>query len=536
MRSLNAVSILRVSTKKQLEGEGIGTQRKGCNEHMTKKAYKHIKEFVLAESAKADSEEEREDFGDVLTWCAQHKKEIGVVVIWKVDRFSRAGLLGYYAFKQHLSRYGIRLESATEHIDDSASGEALEGLLAVFARLDNRMRTDRTISAEKELTAQGFWCRPAPTGFINAAVTIGYTADGKPIQKPILKPTPDAKQWELLCYGLRQQITGLYKPAVLARELAAKGLCARETSRKGVRRKNLMSEQTWTKVCRNPVCGGLICEKWTGYKIIKAQFDGAITPDEWHELQRVLDAGGRKAVKLPRMKLNPAFPLRQFMLCPSCNLPVRGYPSKGKGGNRYAYYDCSNKACKFRVDPQETHDLFVRFMEKLKPSKELLNLFRAVLLRDWDERHKELNRESIELQQKESALTQEKKDTTKLITLNAKNEVMVNALSERLLDIDKELTVTTLAGAEKKIEAYDAETVINYCVYYMENVSELWQKAPVEKKYCFQSLIFPDGLPYDVLLGKRTPKLSLLYTLIEDLQSGDNEVAGPRGIEPRLAD
>ncbi len=527
VRNVTAVSILRVSTKKQLEGEGHDTQRKGNNEYIARKGYTLYKEFQIAESAK-DQNEDREDFTEAIAWCILHKKEIGVVVIWKVDRVSRAGPLAYFAFKQHLSQYGIRLESATEPLDESPTGEMMQTILAGFARMDNRVRTQRTISAEIALSSRGYWCRPAPTGFRNGSIIESYTPDGKAISKPILLPTEDKKQWDLLCEGLRMQMTGLYKTSAVARGLAIKGFKSREG--------NLMTPQTWTKICRNPVYGGLMCELWTSNKIIKAKFDGAITPDEWHELQRVLDSNGKEMLRLPRQRLNPDFPLRRFILCPHCNAPARGYSSEGKSGDRYSYYDCGNKQCNFRVKANEAHALFGAYLERLKPSKEFLNLFRAILLRDWGERHKELNRESIELQQRELDLTKEKKSIVKLMTDNAGNAAVVSAMVERLEQLDKELTFATIVATEKKIEAYDEETVINYCVYYMENVSELWQKAPVEQKYCFQSLIFPDKLPYDVLLDKRTPKLSPLYALIGELQTSESELAAPGRVELPLTD
>src|SRR5438552_1539585 len=47
-----AVSILRVSTKKQLnEGEGIENQRRANNEYIRRKGYAMTREIVIAESA-----------------------------------------------------------------------------------------------------------------------------------------------------------------------------------------------------------------------------------------------------------------------------------------------------------------------------------------------------------------------------------------------------------------------------------------------------------------------------------------------------
>src|SRR5205085_950120 len=108
----------------------------------------------------------------------------------------------------------------------------------------------------KILTKEGYWCRGAPTGFVN-----GRTENGK----PILLPHPDLRQWELLAYGLRKQRSGNFKSAEVAEELAEKGLRSKNGNR--------LSRQSWTNICRNPVYGGLLCEQWTNQEFIRAKFD-----------------------------------------------------------------------------------------------------------------------------------------------------------------------------------------------------------------------------------------------------------------------
>ncbi len=243
----------------------------------------------------------------------------------------------YYEFKEMLKRSGIRLESAREMIDDSPSGEFMEGILASRARYDNRIRTINTIGAEISLTAEGYWCRPAPTGFINIKKQVGYAPDGKPIYKPTLAPDPDEKQWSLLCYGLRKQLSGIYTPTDVAKELAEKGFLMRESvkhdphdRKKKIRIRNTVSPQSWLKLLRSPVYGGLNREKWTGGRLIAAKWESPLTADEWHTLQRTLNKGKEDRLVRRRRKLNPAVPLRRFVICPTHNVPLRGYGSTGK--------------------------------------------------------------------------------------------------------------------------------------------------------------------------------------------------------------
>ncbi|MCI0458577.1 MAG: recombinase family protein [Gemmataceae bacterium] len=490
-----AVSVLRVSTKKQLnEGDGIENQRRGNAEYIRRKGYRLGGEFVIAETA---DNKERADFASVLDQIIARKKEIDVVVFWKVDRISRGGVGNYYALKAFLAKHGIRIEFATEQIDASPVGELMESILAATARFENRLRVDRTIGVEKILTNEGYWCRAAPTGFANGRAENG---------KPILVPHPDPRQWELLQYGLRKQLSGAYKLTEVAAELRKQGF----VSRKGLP----ISRQDWERICRNPLYGGLICEKWTEHKVVRAKFDGALTPEEWQGLQAVLDERGSVAKRLPRKRLHPDFPLRRFLRCPQCRGTVRGYAAKGKTGRRFPYYDCENAACRFRVPVPQAHALFVKLLEDVTPSPDLLDGFRRVVLSVWDEEYRECNARSNDLQARVLRLREEKRRLVEVIKASAGNPSLLEELQKDFDRVTKELTLGTVERNTAELKEYEAEAVVNHCIWFMQNASELWQKWPVDLQNRLQVMVFPEGVGYEVLEGKANPKLSLVHAAI----------------------
>ncbi len=503
-----AVSILRVSTKKQLsEGEGIENQRRGNTEYIRRKGYRLHREFVLAETA---DDKERGDFNAVLGYVIAHKREVDVVIFWKMDRISRAGVGTYYALKAFLAKHGIRIEFATEQLDDSPAGEFMESMLAATARFENRLRVDRTIGVEKILASQGYWCRAAPTGFIN----------GRDIQgKPILLPHPDRQQWDLLCWGLRKQLTGAYKATEVAEELREKGL----RTHKG----NLLSRQGWAKVCRSPVYGGLLCEVWTDHQFVRAKFDGPLTPSEWKELQEVLDGRQTIARRLPRHRMNDDFPLRRFLRCPNCNTAVRGYPVKKKNGRRYRYYDCSNRECRFRVPVEQAHKMFVDTLKEMAPTPEVLTLFRQIVLREWEEQWQELRSRSGNLQDKVAALRKEKAALIGLMKQSADNPSLLAELQKDFERVERDLTLATIDRNETEVEEYDAEAVVGACTYFLQHASELWEKWPVEAKSRLQAMVFPEGLSFAALEGKQTAKRSFIYDALAD-STNSATMAAPR--------
>jgi DNA invertase Pin-like site-specific DNA recombinase len=419
----HAVSILRVSTKKQLnEGDGIENQRRGNNAYIQRKRYHLHKEFVLAETA---DNKERADFQGVLDYLVENKREIDLVVFWKMDRISRGGVGTYYALKSYLAKHGIRIEFATEQIDGSPVGELMESILAATARFENRLRVDRTVGVEKILTKEGYWCRGAPTGFLNARDRNG---------KPILRP--DAAQWTLLREGLLMQLSGQYKTTEVARELGRRGL----RSSKG----NPVSKQGWEKICRNPIYGGWVRGEWTDGQFVRAKFKGPLSPEEWHRLQQVLDGRNTVARRLPRQKLNPEFPLRRFLRCPQCDSPVRGYPAVKKNGRRFCYYDCKNPACRFRIPIEKAHQMFVELLVKWTPNAAVLEQFRRVVLETWEERSRELRTESTTLQRSVASLREEKESLVELMKRAKGNESLLDTLQREFARVDRDMTLATV--------------------------------------------------------------------------------------------
>lgn len=519
---MNAISILRVSTKRQMEGESISVQREQNQKYCMEKGYTITKEFEFAESA--GGKHKRKEFEEVLEYCAKNRKQIDVVVIWKVDRFSRGGLHDYYSLKQVLSTYDIALESSTETIEDSAMGEMMEGWLALNARFENRVRVDRTIGAEKRLAAQGYWVRPAPTGFVNTKALVNV--DGEQKRRPVLQKTSDTKQWQLLCEGLQKQLTGVYTLSEVAKELREKGFVSRNGKPLYV--------QTWLKICRNPVYGGLLREEWTDYQFIKAKFDGAITPSQWHELQRVLDNGGKTPIVASRVQKNESFPLRRFLRCSCCDDPCRGYPSIGKKGKRYHYYDCKHAQCGFRVPTEETHKLYKTTLEKLTPDDGVLNVFRAIVEEAWEKKIESFQSESDGVSAELTELHEERSNVLTLLKQCADNPALVEQLKQDFSKVEQRISKAKEPQQKPALLQYEKSDVLDRCCSYLKTADELWKKSPVEAKYRFQYMTFPDGISYDCLQDKRTPKVSLVYAALRDIESGDLTMAARRGIEPLL--
>ena len=480
-----AVSILRVSTKKQLnEGEGIENQRRGNAEYISRKGYTLLQEYVIAESAEG---EDREKFEAAFREIVLRKKEIDVVVFWKIDRISRGGVVPYYTLKGILAKHGIRVEFATEQIDGSPTGELMETLLAGMARFENRLRVERTIGVEKILTRDGYWCRGAPTGFRNARL------EGK----PILLPSEEPGQWDLLCEGLRKQLTGAYKVADIARDLRRRGM---KTNRGGS-----ISVQTWTNICRGSVYGGLLGGEWNDNQYVRAKFDGPLTPEEWHELQAVLDGRKQKAARPPREKHHPDFPLRQFLLCPSCEKPARGYHVHRGYGRTHSYYDCGNRKCRFRVQAHKAHDAFVKLLNQITFPPEMAQIFEESVRQQWKQKTASLWYEWQAADLHRTKLEEEKATLVTLLKRNAENGSLFQEFERDYERVEDDLHVLGKELLKLQKAAGSVEEVVSWSVEKIRALGDAWVDWPVETQGRVQRLLFPAGLPFDEIYQMKTP-------------------------------
>src|SRR2546422_7645240 len=127
---MNGIIYCRVSSKDQVEGTSLESQELACRDFARTKGITIAKVFIeQGESAKfAD----RTQLLDLLDFCKQHKGQVQALLVWKIDRFAR-NVEDHYSLKATLLKYGVRIMSVTEPIDNDPNGKLLETILAGFA-------------------------------------------------------------------------------------------------------------------------------------------------------------------------------------------------------------------------------------------------------------------------------------------------------------------------------------------------------------------------------------------------------------------
>jgi len=143
------------------DAESLNGQRRICRGYAAVREWQIAGEFYDEEKS-GKSVAKRQGLQDAI---AAAKKFKAVLVVAKLDRLAR-NVPDTYAICQALKAAGSSLLSATEPFDTStAIGEALMGLLAIFANMERRNIAERTQGAMLGMQAAGRCVGGVPYGW-----------------------------------------------------------------------------------------------------------------------------------------------------------------------------------------------------------------------------------------------------------------------------------------------------------------------------------------------------------------------------------
>lgn len=152
----------RVSSVEQVEGTSLGMQERYCREYADRQGIKVLNVYIEeGESAKTAN---RTQFQKALAFCSLKRNSVSYFIVHKIDRFAR-NRNDHAIIETLLHRYGTKLRSVTEQIDETPVGQAMSGMLSVFAELDNNIRAARSKGGMEERVREGTWVWAAPIGY-----------------------------------------------------------------------------------------------------------------------------------------------------------------------------------------------------------------------------------------------------------------------------------------------------------------------------------------------------------------------------------
>ncbi|MBE8714855.1 recombinase family protein [Sphingobacterium hungaricum] len=480
--SKECVIYTRVSSQQQADNLSLATQLKSCTLYAEKMGYNIVNTFGgTYESAEND---ERKQFTSMISFVKKYKGKISYILVYSLERFSRND--NSIWLTNELRKLGIEIVSVTQPIDTSnASGQMQQKMLFLFGEFDNQLRKQKCTAGIKEMLLKGDWPTKPPVGYdvtrLNGKRKIVVNEVGRLIRQVF--------QWKA-----NENLTG----EVIRHRLAEKGF--------------KIGRMQISRVLHNPFYCGLIVHNMLEGRVVEGNHEQLISKEVFLRVNGLMKDN---AHGYTINEENVAIPLKRFVCCGHCGMPLRGYVVKRK---KIHYYKCNTKACNNNKNAKDLNDMFARILEvfKIEEAKDIIKLIKTQTIALFNQ------------------LTANKQDDYKLLQKEYSDlEKKIIRLEERYIEeeINKELyNKYRTRYVKEKEEIQDKLTKLSRQVSNLEKsiaftikfALELplkWVSADYNTKQRIQFLLFPKGLSYSKKTNEcRTERINLVFLYIAYFQ------------------
>ena len=220
--------------------------------------------------------------------------------------------------------------------------------------------------------------------------------------------------------------------------------------------------------------------------------------------------------------INTEFPLRGFIKCNDCNNPLTSCFSKSETGKKHPYYMCFAKTCESHrksIKRETLEGEFETLLRQMRPSQKLVHYLTIIFKREWDLRltslskmKKTLKRDITKLDRQIDAMMEKIADAESNTAITAYERRIARLNKDRLLRVEKLASGT---GPQRPFEE-----MFELALQFLANPWKLWASDRLEDKRTVLKLAFDERLAYCRKQGLRTPKTTLPFNILGDINIG----------------
>ena len=564
-RPQTALASGRLSSHQQIAGGSLDNQVNIITSYAERKGIVLLRgvDVEIASGAKR-----RPVYDEHIQYIKEHPGEVGYYIIYQIDRFTREGAAPYQEMKKELAQLDVLLLDAFGIIQESKNmqemetlgfedyewshqspSEATEALEAERARSERKTILQRTIPKQIQYTQRGFHVGCPDDGFINKRVQVGRE------MRFVQAPDPDRSHFFKQAIELRAE--GRMTDQEIVGHINELGFKTKTRKKWNKRKTEIvghtpgikMDVKLLQKICQRFSYAGMVCEKWTHNKPVKAHWDGLVSIDIWNKANRgkvylkeypdgslevLYDYKLEKPV-FQRLRYNPKYPFKCVM-CPECGEPLKGSAPKGRN-TYYPQYHCKRGHKSFSVARDQMDQTVEQFLADVEYHPDYLKVVEEVLVRRLRQKQADIVQESKTLNERVAFLKSEQETLLKAFV--ATDSDPVRKMIESQLE-EKQIEV-------KRAEAYRftvdlSEADVQELVGYARKIVESPQRAlinkdnPLLQEQLFK--LFFQGLPSYKELASGTAKKRFIFNkncVVETLQNDEESQDGRLpGIEPGL--
>lgn len=325
--AINAVIYARYSSHSQTE-QSIEGQLRDAYEFAQREGYTIVAEYI--DRAQSGTKDTRRDFQRMI--ADAQKKQFQAVIVWKLDRFAR-NRYDSAIYKAKLKKFGIRVISVMERIQDNPEGIILEGMLESMAEYYSANLAVNIRRGQRESIAKGRFC--------GGAIPFGYKAvDGKLIE--------DEKTAPIIREVFKRYASGESMKDIID-----------DLNNRGVKSSS-GGALTYTTFSRALVNRCYIGEYAYKGEVVPGLAVPLVDVETFDKVQTKVNAR-RRAPAAAKAKLE--YLLQGKAFCGHCGGHMVGESGRGRNGEVYAYYSCRNRkkyhTCKKKNEKKDFIEWYV---------------------------------------------------------------------------------------------------------------------------------------------------------------------------------
>lgn len=559
------IGYARVSSPKQAQfGESLEDQEKAIRRYCELNGYTLYQDKVFKEPY-SGMNTDRPVYNEILDILKKNKNKINFkyFVFWDFDRLTRAGRSDYEQMWADVVQYGLELRDTSNIIQPEVNefeefGFDFEYKWAVsrpneeteYARVDRAMHErrkilQRLIKPQINLIQSGYHIGRPDEGYINQKIFV----ENK--KKCIQSPDPERAHFVIKMFEYRTE--GLLSDPDICKKINALGYQSPTMKRWNRERTkvigkiggNPLSVAHLQSIIARTTCCGVICEKWTKYLPVKAQYPGLVSVETFNKANRgkiyIEECSGGEINLLrnisihsaKRRKYNPQFPIKGILLCRECGKEMKASYSRGKSGNKFGFYHCTRNHKRYAVSKHEAEGSFSNFINNIRFEDNFLGILEKVLIHQYREKEGLVAQESADINQHIADLERKKSDLIASFPL-ASSSVVRSGIEEEVEKVQKEIVVARMNRSETELKEDDITAFIGWAKDLVEHPAKMLEdiESPEELR-AVSSLIF-EKLPTYEELTSGTPNLSLVFKLNSSFVTTKDVMVTLRGIEPRF--
>ncbi len=527
---MKAALYARVSSDGQDVDLSISAQLRAIRDYAAKHGYEIVREYVdEAESGRSAS---RPQFKDMIGVAKLKNPPFATILVWKLNRFSRSRV-DSVTYKTLLKNQGIRVVSINEPLDESPSGQLLEGIIESVDEFYSANLGQDIKRGLRENAARGFYSiGRAPYGFHKVPVK-----DGMKTRYTLEPDSEDATSAKVVrrMFDMALKRIGCKQIAVT---LNREGFLTSTGQRWG--------KTTVHKILTNEAyCGTLVFGGRPGHAAIHSGDPPVRVENAWKSIigkdtfMQVQELMSRNAPKAVHPRVVPSFYLLSGILVCSCGSAMVGRSAKS---HRYYYYTCNRnckqgrQACNSRILPKEKIERLVmeQVKSKILDMKNLEELVKLV--------NEELDAGHILVREKIANIDLEMNEVenrlSRLYDALETGRLDLNDLAPRIKELrvkqDELSKARVVAEAEMTLQGYqqlDTDTVRSYVtdLWSILEESEVAQRKAFLRSFVKKIVVEKDRvkLYYKVPVPPEGRKTEALGVLPIDTPSGDRGIRTP---------